>query len=521
MRSVFIFVGVCVAVCGLSIAGFFGYFVSQEMNKPQWVRDLNDIKRLQETDAEKAIEKYKKLCADYEKQNIQETDAWTNYANFLWRARDYAGAMAVYKLGAAYAHKINKPDHEAWFLERQASCQHQMFLNGDIDKPDIALIQQAIKILPPSSGNIEWYQAQNQETLGQLYLDLDDFKNADICLDKAIAQFGPAKDPGMVIDALGWKMASLLEQKRGKEANDLFVKTARDNSENTDIVMNFRQKAVNHDLRAAGLYPNVRKLLKARDFAGLDKLADQLRDSKKQLSNGRWLLDAFYNEVNYVERDQFDRVWLEHIALLKDWVKSRPDSINAKLSLVHVLRSYAWKARGSGWSNTVTQDGWKRMAERMEESASYLEQVKNKVPDWYSSAQLVALGQSWSEKKYDNLTAESRLKYPDYDTVIFSKAYWLQPRWHGEEGEAEKYVEAEAAKRSTEDGDILYGRSSWWLECMLGDVFEETKMKWPRTKKGLLALRKKFPDSQTLRAELSILALSGDDLATARTAFDE
>ena len=496
------------------------------MKKPDWERNLDEAHQSRDIDPRKAIEKYQSACVDAEKRQLQDTSPWTKYGNYLWTVFNFKEAEKVYRQGEIYAHKINNPTHESWFLERQAACQHELVMNGQLDKPDIKLVQKAIQLLPRTAPNYSWSSARNIETQGQINLDLGNYERADADLDKAVERYRAVKDENMAVDALNWKMDSLLRQGRGAEANKLFIRTARDHASSGDedngaydVVENFREKASDCDLREAGIYPQVRSLMYARDFAGLDNLATKFRESRQSLPTGRWYLDAFYSEISSLERAQSDEDWLAHIGMLKGWAKKNPNSVSAKIALIHVLRSYAWKARGGGWANSVSEDGWKLMGERMNEAEAVLNSVETKTPDWYSAAQTVALGQSWSKEKYDRLVQECQLKYPDYDPVVLTKTYWLQPRWNGEEGEAEKYVESEASKRSTTDGDILYARCTLWLDRQLGDVFKETGMKWARTKKGLLALRQKFPKSMTLFGETSILALEENDMDTATKAF--
>lgn len=496
------------------------------MSRPEWERNLNEAQQSQEKDPKNAVEKYKLACANVEKRKLKDVTPWTNYGNYLWTAFNFKEAEKVYKQGEAYAHEVNLAAHESWFLERQAACQHELVMNGQLEKPDIQLIQKAVQLLPKEADHFEWRNARNLETLGQLNLDLGNLKAADVNLEKAVEGYRSAKDENMAVDALNWKIDSLLRQGRGGEANKLFIRTARDHatSENADngaydVTENFREKVSDCDLREAGIYPQVRKLMYSRDFAGLDKLAMGFRESRKVLPTGRWCLDAFYTEINSLERAQSDEDWLAHIGMLKEWATKNPESVSAKIALIHVLRSYAWKARGGGWANSVSEDGWKLMGERMSEAEAVLDSIETKTPDWYSAAQTVALGQSWSKEKYNRMIQECQLKYPDYDTVILTKSYWLQPRWNGEDGDAEKYVEAEAAKRGTEDGDILYARSTLWLDRQIGDVFGETGMQWDRTKKGLIALRKKFPKSMMLFGDTSILALEENDMDLATKAF--
>jgi len=58
----------------------------------------------------------------------------------------------------------------------------------------------------------------------------------------------------------------------------------------------------------------------------------------------------------------------EAIQLLELWRDKHPDNQEAWMALAGAFRDYAWVARGNGWANTVTAEGWRLMRERMAES---------------------------------------------------------------------------------------------------------------------------------------------------------
>jgi hypothetical protein len=242
----------------------------------------------------------------------------------------------------------------------------------------------------------------------------------------------------------------------------------------------------------------------------LEKSIDEDVLSGKQFASGTWYLDDIYDQITAAG----------DVPTQQEWVLKQPQSSNAKIALASGLTNYAWQARGSGWASSVTDEGWKLFSERLEQSSDMLKLAQKTSPRWYAASQTVALGQSWPSKKYDAMVAEGRKKFPNYSTLVFRKAYWLQPRWHGTEGEAEKYMAAEAAKLPPADRDIFYAQIAWSVSRRIGDVFNETKISWPRTKAGLMALVKKNPHDCYPRYALSSLAMLADDEATASSAFD-
>jgi len=113
------------------------------------------------------------------------------------------------------------------------------------------------------------------------------------------------------------------------------------------------------------LYATRANLLREK-FDELDALAAQLRASKERLRDGAWKLNAFYMGVGAPpDDDATDNGWESHLNNLRKWLSHSPDSITAHVALADALLNYAWEARGTGYSNTVTQEGRRLFNERM------------------------------------------------------------------------------------------------------------------------------------------------------------
>jgi hypothetical protein len=88
---------------------------------------------------------------------------------------------------------------------------------------------------------------------------------------------------------------------------------------------------------------------------------------------------------------------------------------------------HAWKARGNGFANTVTADGWKLFQERIENARSTFEQPESlpmKDPQLYNTLQVVALAQRWSRAQMDQLVQQRMALEPKFDAskTTFSAA---------------------------------------------------------------------------------------------------
>lgn len=95
---------------------------------------------------------------------------------------------------------------------------------------------------------------------------------------------------------------------------------------------------------------------------------------------------------------------------------------------------YAWDARGGGYANTVTADGWKLFHERLQTARAALEKA------WGLNATLatvpqhmltVGLGQSWSVDQMMVWFDRGMKIDPDGETLCDSMINYLQPKWHG------------------------------------------------------------------------------------------
>ena len=265
-------------------------------------------------------------------------------------------------------------------------------------------------------------------------------------------------------------------------------------------------------------------LLVKRDFATLDKSAHELREGKRVYPDGTWALRSFYSGLETVPKDAPDSQWTARIAILSDWIKTVPDSITPRVALVETLVSYAWKARGTGYANTVTDEGGKLMAQRLGVAHKILVEARNlheKCPRWWPAAQNVALGEGWDIHTYDRLCDEGLSLFPENQAIYLYKAYELQPRWHGKPGEWEDFATASAQKVGGDQGEMLYARMIWYLneKGLFHNIFADSAVKWDRVKRSFEVLQRMYPDSLPVLSEFAGLSCNAGDWKKARELF--
>ena len=101
----------------------------------------------------------------------------------------------------------------------------------------------------------------------------------------------------------------------------------------------------------------------------------------------------------------------------------------------HVDR--AWMARGNGYADTVSQDGWKIFAAELDQAEAYLTNSWARGALNRTAYQMmhVELGQSQGRKRLELWFERAMELNPgDYDSCSY-KLWYLMPRWHGSYGQ--------------------------------------------------------------------------------------
>jgi hypothetical protein len=100
---------------------------------------------------------------------------------------------------------------------------------------------------------------------------------------------------------------------------------------------------------------------------------------------------------------------------------------------------YAWDARGNGFANTVTEEGWRGFRERLGQARAALERAWQLDP---SNARVAAemitvcMGQGRDREEMETWFRRAMEADPDCYTACDNKLRYLQPKWHGSVEEA-------------------------------------------------------------------------------------
>ena len=101
-------------------------------------------------------------------------------------------------------------------------------------------------------------------------------------------------------------------------------------------------------------------LLALQDYDALDCVADTLRQKKLHGRGGDWLLHQFYEVLIEVECSG------------AEWLSKNKQSLAAHVVAGKYFVNQAWKSRGGGFAETVSEKGWKGFKENLERAQAVL-----------------------------------------------------------------------------------------------------------------------------------------------------
>ena len=258
-----------------------------------------------------------------------------------------------------------------------------------------------------------------------------------------------------------------------------------------------------------------------RDFDLIDKAADQARASKDKLPGGNWKLSEIYLGLYRPFDIASDYEWNQHLDLLKQWTREKPNSMTAKIALASSYLNFAWDARGNGYAHTVSEENWKLFRERVTnaQEALMLAYREDVCPKWYAVMQQVALGQGWDKETYEKLFTDAVNHEPTWFDYYKNKAIFLLPQWSGDEGELEAYVNGLASRPGKTDNAMLYFILNEYMCAKYRNEKVSAATKYALLKQGFIDLRKTYGATPRYMNWAAYKAILANDRSFAREIF--
>jgi Domain of unknown function (DUF4034) len=256
----------------------------------------------------------------------------------------------------------------------------------------------------------------------------------------------------------------------------------------------------------------IARMLKEEKFEELDCLADQVRSAKERFPGGAWkiheLYAALYEPTQYPVKHATQEDWDNLLQHLQRWATARPKSVTVRVALARTYILYAFDARGNGQATTVSDSGWKLFEERTALAKRILEEASSlptKCPEWYVAMLLVAQNQGWDAARARALFDQAFQFEPGYYYHARVLARYLLPRWIGQPGDTEMFIQEVTGRVGGEKGDILYFELAT-ADYVLCGCPDSPKLSLEKIEKGFEASEKQYGMSMLTLNEFAFLA---------------
>lgn len=261
----------------------------------------------------------------------------------------------------------------------------------------------------------------------------------------------------------------------------------------------------------------IRQQFEKEDFELLDALAATARSTKARLPGGFWTIHIIYDSLMTPPQGTYKAKDADFTALierLNRWVAQRPKSITARVALAGAYLNYAYNARGSGYANTVSQEGWRLYAERSAIAGKVLIEafdLPEKCPEWYLQMQFVVNAQEESPEMERAMFEKAAAFEPEYQYYYGVRADHLLPKWGGNDSDAADFAAEAADRLGGKKGDMIYYQIGSLVSCGCANDRLLNGMSWPRIKKGYAAVEELYGFSlENLNKMAFMAAMAGD-----------
>ncbi len=127
----------------------------------------------------------------------------------------------------------------------------------------------------------------------------------------------------------------------------------------------------------------------------------------------------------------------------------------------------------------------------------------------------IFLGEGVDKRTYNAVFDQAIKHEPTFYNYYFKKALFLQPRWHGDEGEWQAFAKSMADKLGGEEGDILYARIIWSVNYLTANILKEPYVNKDRVLRGFRLLEKRYPESLWVLSAECLMNIKADSTSVA------
>ena len=271
----------------------------------------------------------------------------------------------------------------------------------------------------------------------------------------------------------------------------------------------------------------VLKRFQDKDYSWIDQEAHRLRLKKERLPGGYWKLRALYAAIENPAAGQnaSDGDWEDLLQRLNAWATANPKSVTARVALGMGWKDYAWKARGDGYADSVSQAAWDAFEKRLGKAQQALTEavsLEERCPYWYFTALWVGIGQQRDRNTLERIFQAGVQLEPTFYYLYQVKAMYLLPRWGGAEGEWERFADDSALKIGGHEGDIVFFTIySQMLSTHGMQLMNNHQQAVPKLLAGFRSIEKLYGSSRHRLNEACFFSVFGPDGEAANELFSK
>jgi len=267
----------------------------------------------------------------------------------------------------------------------------------------------------------------------------------------------------------------------------------------------------------------VKKMFTDRKFAELDAMAEEFCTKKSRFPDGIWKLQIFITAFN-LGTNTPEWAFGSYISLAEEWRRTRPTSVMAQTVLAKAWSNYAWKERGGGYASEVKDESWPVVHERLDKAWQIINEPLppgvSDDPTRHNLRLTLANARGVEREQFEDIFQEALRQSPGYYHHYAIKAGYLHPKWHGEEGEWQRFITEVADMNPGNEGATIYTRTVWSM--FLSDDwkdFEGSAVSWDKMKAGFAEIDRNYPDSPWIMNTTAKFACRAGDRETAIAMF--
>ena len=270
-------------------------------------------------------------------------------------------------------------------------------------------------------------------------------------------------------------------------------------------------------------------LFRAGDFATLEKQAADYRGDAARTVSGYPSLDLFYLSFDgYAPSGDVDD---PRIGVVKHWIAAYPRSATPHIVMGILLKDQALAfgqlAHTSGVAGTkaLLDTAPEKFVRYLSDAEHFLKShdaLLRDDPFYYRLRIEIASLRGADEPELMNLYMTGQNRAPANYGLAYQALIDLAGKWNYDEARIDAFISQAADAARKQEGDSFYVNLYWWMsvEHYKWKLFDEVKADWPRMRRGMDDMLKRFPGPYNANRYALMACLAGDR-GTTRVMLDQ